>query len=363
MPNKVAELYADFKVNFEKATLDVVNTTLGEMRLSTIAEIATLAGLTRALYNLGTSAVATASEYHMLGEVYGINATQLQRMEYAGVAANVGVDKMRASVLGLQQNLAGLNLGQINAGFLEAAGFFGLNVHPGTNSDQMMDQLFKKVPQFVKAHGQMGRAMASSLLGQMGVAPEMLQYILAGKKTGAGTVMRSPEVEALTKVNESLGVLSRNLEFLAYKAIGPLVEELLPISEWFLTSAGGLSNITHPLRTVEGLAAAFKGRLQATYYETAAEQKLHSADALARHRGVLPLSPYVSSSLHPGVLSSMLAPHQAGGTSIKQETEINVYGVEDHKIAGAVKRAAAQASEKTKRDYAMHTAINNPVGQ
>jgi hypothetical protein len=352
-------LYADFKVDFEKASLDVVNTTLGEMRIATIAEIATIAGLTRALYNLGTSAVATASEYHMLGQVYGLNTQHLQGMEYAGLAANVSVDKVRQSVLGLQQNLAGLSLGQVNAGFLEAAGFFGLSIQPGTNEKEMMDQIFKKVPQFVKSHGAMGRPMAAQLLSQMGMAPEMLQQIMSGRQSMPGRKMEDPQIEALTRVNESMRVLARNIEFLSYKAIGPLVETLLPISEWFLNSAGGVANLLHPARTVQGLASAFAGAWDEHANYITQDQQKKSAAYLKNLHNAKPLE-----GMGAFVAQTMLGRPGATEAPVhKSETHISVYGVEDHKIAGAVKRAADTAHERQKRDHAMHTAINNPVGQ
>lgn len=366
MANKVAELYADFRVNFAKATLDVANTALGELRLGTIAEIASLAGLTRMLYNVGDHALKTATHLHMLAATYGINTQQLQHMEKAGLAANVSVDKMESSVLGLQNNLAALNLGQVNAGFLEAAGFFGLGVGPGTSADQMMDQLFKKVPSFVKAHGAMGKAMASTLLSQMGIAPEMMQYIMTGKKTAGGPVIKDPTIEALTKTSESLSGLSFDVQNLGTEAISPLVEILGPISEYLQTIAsvaGGVDNLAHPFRTAEGLGAAFMGKVHEMSYVSRDQQKMMAAEHLARHRGQVPFSPVVSASLHPGVVAAMVGAGGRSGGNSHSETNISVYGVEDHKIAGAVKRAAAQAHERTKRDYAMHTAINNPVGQ
>lgn len=359
MANKVAELYADFKVDFEKATFDVVNTTLGEMRLATIAEIASVAGLTRMLYNMGTAAVATASEYHMLGQVYGLNAQRLQGMEYAGLAANVSVDKVRQSVVALQQNLASLNLGQINAGFLEAAGFLGLSLRPGTTEQEAMDQLFKKVPEFVKARGAMGRPMAAQLLSQMGMAPEMLQQILSGRQTMPGRRMEDPQIEALTRVNESMRVLARNVEFLSYKAIGPLVEALIPISEWFLNDAGGLSNILHPVRTVQGLASAFAGAWDEHANYMTRDQQKQGAEYFKKLHNAKPLEG-MGSLIMQTVLERPGAREMAAH---KSETNITVYGVEDQKIAKEVQRAADRAREREKRDHAMHTAINNPVGQ
>lgn len=366
MANKVAELYADFRINFSKATLDVANTALGELRLGTLAEIASLAGLTRMLFNVGAGALNTATHLHMLAAVYGLNTQGLQNMERAGLAANVSTDKFESSIIGLQNNLAGLNLGQVNAGFLEAAGFFGLGVGPGTSTDEVMDQLRKKVPQFVKAHGAMGKSMASMLLGQMGIDPEMMQYIMTGKKSIAGQNIKDPTIAALTETSNSLGVLSFDVKNLADNSIAPLVDVLGPISGYLETIAGvagGAENLAHPFRTAEGLWAAAKGLVQASNLITPEQQRQMASEQLARHKGVRPFSPIVSASLHPGVISSMLAPRAPGGGVINQKNETNIYGVEDRKIAHAVRREATATHERNKRDFAMHTAINNPVGQ
>lgn len=366
MPSKIAELYADFRVNVERATLDVLNTTLGELRLSTIAEVTSLAGLTKVLFNVGRGALDTATNFHALAEVYGINTQQLQRMEIAGLAANVSVDKIQQSVVGLQQNLAGLQLGQINQGFLQAAGFLGVRIGPQSDEQDVMKQLFKTVPQFVKNHGKLGRAMASTLLGQLGVAPEALQYILAGKEYKAGPTLQDKEIQHLTDVSEKLAVLARDIEYLSYNAIEPLIDAVntlaTPITSavnWLTQNAGLAGNLAHPIKTAEAAASYVGGLVQSGRYQTDA-----AARAMAERLKYQHEHPLLSAFQRPSQQDFAAGVEQARRMFVQphQETHIVVNGVEDQKIAHAVRRAAEKAHETQRRDYAMNAAINNAPG-
>lgn len=368
MANKVAELYADFRVNFARATLDVANTALGELRLGTLAEIASLAGLTKMLFNAGQGALKTATHLHTLAAVYGFNKTQLQDMERAALAANVSTDKFESSIIGLQQNLAGLNLGQVNAGFLEAAGRFGLNVAPGMDADKMMDQLMKKVPQFLKAHkGAVGQTMASMLLGQMGLDPEMIQYITTGKKAVKGPDIKDPMIESLTKTSEALHVLSFDVRNLSTNYIGPLVNALQPLSGAITTVGDYMSRLAdgitalaeaerHPLQTAGSAAAGFFGGH--ANYITAAQQK-QSADYLLRLRNAHPLQGFGSFAAQ----TFFGKPGAGGGGNVHSETNITVQGSADAATVRLMDKKLNDHAQRQKRDNAMFTAVNNPVGQ
>lgn len=365
MPDKVAELYADFKINFQKATLDVANTALGELRLGTIAEIASLAGLTRMLFSVGEHALKTATHLHMLGKVYGLNTQGLQNMERAGLAANVSTDKMEASILGLQQNLAALNLGRLNDSFLQAAGFFGVRVGAGMSEENLMDQLRKRIPQFVKAHGAMGKSMASLLLADMGMAPEMLQYFLGGKKEKSGQNLTEKNIDALTTTSEALDVVSMDIKNLADKSIAPLVKLLGPISGYLETIAavaGGAENLAHPFRTAEGLFAAAQGAMnESMNYHTPDQAKLAAAHQLAMKRNILANSPYVSSSLTPAVASSMLSAGGKTAGDFNSETTVHIHGSADNQTVKRMTTALKTRDSKAQSDYAGAAAHYNPV--
>ncbi len=239
MADKVAELYAQFRVDFQRGTLDVLNTTLGELKVGTLAEIATLAGLTHMLFQVGAHATETATHLYMLGKVYGLNTQELQNMARAGLAANVSTEKFEASVLGLQNNLASLNLGQVNDGFLRAAGFFGLHVGPGMSADAVEKQMIKAVPSFVKAHGAMGRSMASVLLSEMGMDPDMLNYFMTGKKGSPGQNITEKNIAALAASSAHMNVLGMDIKNLGANSIAPLVDVLGDISAFTPLGAAG----------------------------------------------------------------------------------------------------------------------------
>jgi hypothetical protein len=362
MANKVAELYATFRVNFEKATLDVANTALGELRIGTLAEIASLAGLTRMLFDVGNNAVKTATHLHMLGTVYGLNTTQLQNMERAGLAANVSTDKMDASILGLQNNLAALNLGRVSDAFLQAAGFFGVRVGPGTSQDDLMNQLMKKVPQFIKAHGSMGKSMAGLLLQDMQVDPEMIQYFLGGKKSKPGVDVAGKTIEALTATSEAMNMAAFDIRNLGTNSISPLVEILGPISDYLKTiadAAGGVDNLAHPFRTAEGLWERAKGAVHSLGYMTPEQAKLAATHQLSLHTGGS--SPYVSASLHPATVAAMLMAGEKTSGDINSETTVHIHGSADSQTVRRMTSALKDRDAKRATDNAGAAAIYNPL--
>jgi hypothetical protein len=78
---------------------------------------------------------------------------------------------------------------------------------------------------------------------------------------------------------------------------------------------------------------------------------------------LLGAAPHLAAETSGTLIARMMLGKSNPGVHIHTKVEQNVYGVEDDKIGGAVKRATTQALERQKRDYAMHTATNNPVGQ
>jgi hypothetical protein len=365
MAEKTAELYADFSLNFAKGDFDAAATSIGSIVSEAMGGVGVFGQFARGLLDIGMAAVKTATHFHELGQVYGLNTQNLQRMEIAGLQANVSMDKIEQSAVGLQNQLAELSLGHVNRDFLESAARLGVAVAPGMDQQQVMDQLFKKVPDFVKSHGKMGRAMATALLGRMSIAPEMMQQIMGGKEFGKGPTMKDKNIESMTRVSENLHVLSRNIQYLSYNAIAPLVKALIPITNWLMNKAGGVANLKdlkeHPLQSL--------GKIGSWITSVASEKMNYvtkdQARKLAQER--------LGGSAHAGIGATLLsmsargvaraASAASGAVSHNNETHISIHGVEDHKIAKAVQHAVRGVHEKQKRDFAMQSALSNPAGQ
>jgi uncharacterized coiled-coil protein SlyX len=353
MANRVAELYAEFRVSFQKATLDVLNTTLGELRIGTLAEIASLAGLTKMLFNVGSNAIRTATHLHMLGAVYGLNTQKLQNMERAGLAANVSTDKMEASIRGLQDNLAALNLGRVSDSFLQAAGFFGVRVGPGTSEDDLMEQLRKNVPQFIKAHGAMGKDMAAVLLQDMGVSPEMIQSFTKGKKEILGQNITDKNIEKLTKASEMMNVASLNISNLSSNIVAPIVSAIGTASGYLSTIADfyvHAEQLTNPLAAGEAWAKYAMGGMQSLSYISPTEAKAKANEALFNKHYP------VQSKFFPPWLSGAGTYSEGKKFDITYKTTVNTYGVEDEKIAKTTARSVRNSHETNTRNFA--SAIN-----
>ena len=357
MANKVAELFAEFRIAFNKGTLDIVNTTFGELRIGTLAEIASLAGLTKMLFSVGEHAVKTASHLHMLGKAYGLNTTLLQDMTRAGLAANVSASDMEAGITSLQSTLADLNLGQISEGFLQAAGFFGLRVGPGMTQKDIENQMMKLVPQFIKMHGggEQATAMAGNLIERMGMPRSMLQYFMGGKVAQPGKDVNERLIDSLTKTSNRLQTLSYDISNLSINYIEPLVDSLIPIgqaaAEWASQFGTGITASAKVMKTpggpVDDLIGAAMSPL--TY--------MSQSDAKAKEREYLFSKRYpVQSKFFPPWLTGSRTYSEGEKVDFNSKTTVNFYGVEDQKIAKTAGQAVKNANETHTRNFA--SAIN-----
>ena len=360
MANKVAELFADFRIAFNKGTLDIVNTTMGELRIGTLAEIASLSGLTKMLFNVGEHAMKTATNLHAIGKEYGFNTRWLQDYRRAGLAANVSTEDMDASAQSLQRTLANINLGQINQGFLQAAGFLGLRVGPGMTAKDVDTKLMTLVPQYIRRRGggEIATAEAANLIEQLGLPRSMIQHFLGGKEVVPGKDLNTQAIEALTKTSEHLNTSLMNFNNYLSTTIEPIVDSLIPIGQalavWASQFGAGI--------TAAANAESNPGKVSDDFVSWAMSPLTYmtQSDAKAKEHE------YLFSKRYP-VQSRFFPPWLSGAGSFSEgknmvpqlnsKTEINVYGVEDHKIARSVKIAGRDAAETHTRSFA--SAINH----
>ena len=360
MPSKVAELFAEFRINFQKATLDVVNTTMGELRIGTLAEIGSLAGLTKMLFNVGEHAMKTATNLHAIGKEYGINTRWLQDYRRAGLAANVSTEDMDASAQSLQRTLANINLGQINQGFLQAAGFLGLRVGPGMTAKDVDTKLMNLVPAYIRRRGggEIATSEAANLIEQLGLPRSMIQHFLGGKEVVPGKDLNTLAIEALTKTSNHLNTSLMNFNNYLSTTIEPLVDSIIPIAQtfaaWASSMGAGITAAANAERNPGKVADDF-----VSWAMTPLTSMSQSDDNAKEHE-------YLFSKRYP-VQSKFFPPWLTGARSFSEgknmvpqlnsTTEINVYGVEDHKIARSVKSAGRDAAETHTRSFA--SAINH----
>ncbi len=236
---KLSEFFVELGVKANTVTLDLFKTKMSDLTVASVGELYTLGRLAIALKNFGEEGLKTAQKYSALSAVYGVNIQFLQKMERAGLAFNVTTQQTQASITGLQGNLAAMMLGQGSSGFQRSLGWFGVGWKPGETAEQMMPELEKAVPRFVKAHGALGAAMASNLLGQMGMAPEMIQELIKGpsaiRKAGQGATIADKTISAETNLANKLELLSRNSHILLTDGIAKLIGPVSKIAD-FLTN-------------------------------------------------------------------------------------------------------------------------------
>jgi hypothetical protein len=262
---KIAELFAEFRIKFSDTSLKILNTTMSELKLGTLAEVFAIDQLTKRVISIGKEALQTASHFHILSDAYGINTTWLQRMQNAGLNYNVSAQQTEQTILSLQQNLAALRIGQGSASFMQAAGFFGVNLGSITSAKKLYEELQEKVPEFVKNRGKFGKAEASLLLQRMGIPVEEMQRLLGDKVTHGGSdinIMHHRQIEALTKLNSNIDILNKNAHFLAYDAIGNLVASLKVTNNILGDISNLFTIIGHPTDSLKAIGNIAWGNLR-----------------------------------------------------------------------------------------------------
>jgi len=323
---KIAELFAEFRIKFSDFAFKALNTTLSDLKLLTLGELFAIDRLASGLVDLGFEAVNTAAHFHMLETVYGLNAQALQRMEKSGLDFNVSMKASEETAVDLQNQLAAFSLGQGSGSFLQAAGFFGLNLKPGETEQDIFKQLEQKVPEFIKSHGPLGKAEAAHLLGMMGIPVEELQRLIGNRVTHQGNKMPNlteQQIAAMTKMKVSLDVASTEMHYLGYTAIGNLIQVFGPIAEGIYKFLGSAD---------VGIGKA-AGWFNAGDYETQAEARAQAKGFLA-HAAVKP----------------WWANGQGGqsvNVTVKQTNHING-SVDPEKIKKALKGGADYHAQKIK---------------
>ena len=190
----LGELFVDFAVNFKDAGLAIAKTAIGDLSIGALAGAVSVEGLANAFVGAAKFAANFSDTLYHARYEYGLNTKGLQGLQNQMLAYGVSTDKTAKATESLQSNLAAFQLGQGSDAFMQAAGFLGLQVGQGTNAEDLMGQLKKKLPSFVKGKGAMGRAEATNLIQQLGLSPDMLPALL-GQTAGKG---QGPKFHELT---------------------------------------------------------------------------------------------------------------------------------------------------------------------
>ena len=146
-------------------TLKEVAQKIADLPIDAAAAIAGLAGVSFELSHMAEEALKTAVSFQMFSAETGLSWQELQKWQIVAEQANVSAESVASSIGALQRNLAEIRLGRGNI-----APFQMLGISPNQDAFGVIEQLRKRI------RG-LNPAMATNLISQMGLSPDMMHVL------------------------------------------------------------------------------------------------------------------------------------------------------------------------------------------
>jgi hypothetical protein len=138
---------------------------IGNLPVEAASAIVAIAGIEYKLAELTKTAFDTAVSLQHFTDQTGLSGQELQSWQGAAEQANVSADAFQSSVSALEKNLSAIRMGQGNIAPFQ---MFGIGVNQ--NAFGVLSQLREKIKG-------MNPAMATNLISQMGISPEMISLL------------------------------------------------------------------------------------------------------------------------------------------------------------------------------------------
>lgn len=147
-------------------TLKDVAKTIANLPVDAAAAIAGMAGISLELNKMAEEALATSVAFQAFSNQTGLSWQELQRWQIVAEQANVSAQTVASSINQLERNIQEIKLGRGNI-----APFQMLGINPvGQNAFGVIEQLRKRIQGI-------NPAMATNLISQMGLSPEMMNVL------------------------------------------------------------------------------------------------------------------------------------------------------------------------------------------
>lgn len=235
---KVAEFFADLLVNpnNSQATVEGLTSAFASLDLGTVAEIGSLATLGLQLAKIADEALQTAASFQMFETQTGISAVSLQKWQTIAAQVNVSAEAVAGSIAGLSRSLGAIRMGKGNIAPFAMLGI-GANQDPIQVLDQLRDRL-----RGVNA------AVATNIIGEMGLDPAMLQVLRLSNvefAKFAATAKGMTQAQEQTFLNLKLqlsqtGLAIRDAGYAMAEFLGPAIQQGLMDFDTLITGPKGL---------------------------------------------------------------------------------------------------------------------------
>lgn len=248
MASKVADFFADIKIQGDTLTLKTMVDSMAEMKLETLGEIGALGVLGLALKNAGAEAMRLSTGYTAINKEYGTNITMLQRWQNVARGSNVPVEAVAQTFASMQKMLASPFIGNPNSAFMRAAGLLGIRDANRMTAEQLNEVLRVAVPGYIRRMTPVqGRenaiTNAGSLIEALGASRSMMQlYTLPERQFRRqemnAPILNSSDVRRWTELSEQVQVISHRLFMLGEGILMEALPELLKWTNALIESEG-----------------------------------------------------------------------------------------------------------------------------
>ncbi len=138
---------------------------IGNLPLEAAAAIVAIGGIEYSLTQLTVRAVDTAISLQHFTDQTGLSGQELQHWQGAAEQANISAESLQSSVAALEKNMAEIRLGRGNISPFQMLGI-------GVNQNAF--GVLRQIRESIKG---MNPAMATNLISQMGISPEMISLL------------------------------------------------------------------------------------------------------------------------------------------------------------------------------------------
>lgn len=235
---KIGELFVQLGVKADTFTVKEFARAVADIPLAAIGAIASLGGLSFGIMELTKNTLNLSNNLGTFRDETGLSMVELQR--WTGVAKQVGLsgDVVQSSIMGITNAMAQLRLG--NGAALLPLGRLGVDVR-GKNPFQILQEIGKNSQR-------MDPNVARQLMGQLGIAPEMMRIFALGpgqfnRMASRGVVMTSGEQKSMQDFQAALARFELTLE----KDFIPILEKSLPIIEGLTEILGKFITLVGPV--------------------------------------------------------------------------------------------------------------------
>ncbi len=192
---------------------------IGEVPVTVAAAISSLAGMSMGFLDLTRDTLSLSNNLSMFRAETGLSTQELQRWQAVAKQVGMSNETVTQSILGINNALAQIRLGHGEA--LLPLGRLGVDAR-GKNAFQILEEIGKNSQK-------MSPNVATALMGQLGISPEMMRIFSLGpgqfsKMASVAPLINEEEMRSMQNLQAALAHFSMTIE----KEFVPVLKEIEP---------------------------------------------------------------------------------------------------------------------------------------